>query len=509
VWYELYTSAWYQRWSQWMKDVKETGSIRFIDQNFDGFPTDPAKLSPAGAEGMVAYDPKLRACPGGWYAFGSRESGKAVIQDEVRRGDRGNAVLLTSNGAEGPVLVGYHASEADRGNISAVLDTAITNGRCKYSFWARRAEEGGGFINYFEYKGEDLDIGIRVDPGTGLVSYAAGRNAGSGVWKPTEYKMPVGEWQRFVIDVDFASESYALATGSEGEISLAGDIPYSKPKPRTTMLNGVNIEIEVPSYKTLRQLSYRPIGAKGTSVYVDDVSVLWMPDLGFAPAGNDVVFADDFEHDLVAADLNGLPGQIGKWETKPHDKAGAFRVISSTSYREGVNSLLASRRGDLRPLPVKPVRLGKDETLTFDADLFIRSTSSYPSIVPAQTFSSNNSVRLVVEAADGGAPLISAEAADGKWTLAAGNDRKNSEVAVPYDCWMQVQLSIDLEKRTCSLVQQQIGQVAQPLATAPLPADFEPGRELAFRLHLGPKNNCVVLDNVKIAVGAEKKVAAK
>lgn len=510
AWYELYNSAWYQRWSQWMKDVAENGQIRFIDQNFDSFPTDPAKLSPAGSMGLVAYDPKLRACPGGWYLFGAEGSGKAVIQDKVRRGESGNGVMLTADGAQGPAFVGYHASEADRSNISAVLDTAITNGKCTYSFWMYRPDEASGLSNYLEYRGEDLDIGVKVDPGTGLVSYATGRDGGGGTWKATDYKVPVGQWQRFVIEMDFAKESYSLAAGDKAETSLATGVGYSKPKPRTTMQNGVNVEIEVPSYKTIRQVSMRPLGEKGSKVYVDDIEVLWAPDLGFAPAGSDVVFADDFEQNTVGMALNGSKGQIGQWQTKPNDKPEAFEVISSMSYREGVNSLLTNRRGDLIPVPVKPVTLAKDGRVTFDTDLFIRSVLPYPYIIPAQTFSSDNTVRLAVESPTGGTkPLISAEAVNGKWTLQSGDNTVKSEVSVPYDCWMQVQLAIDMEKGTCSLVQQQIGQVAQPLATAPLPADFQPGKALSFRINLGPKNQCVVLDNVKITQGTAQKVAAK
>lgn len=510
VWYELYTSAWYQRWSQWMQDVEDTGHIRFIDQNFDSFPTDPAKLSPAGAMGMVAYNPKLRACPGGWYAFGSEESGLPFIQDKVRHGEQGNAVQLTSNGAEGPVLIGYHASEADRSNISAVLDTAITNGACDYSFWIYRPEDGSGMSSYLEYRGEDLDIGVKVDPATGLVSYATGRSSAGAAWKATDHNVPVGVWQRFVLSVDFATDSYAVSVGDKGETSLAKGIPYSKPKPRTTMQNGVNLEIAVPSYKTLRQVAVRPLGAKGSKVYVDDISVLWKPDLGFQPTGSEVVFADTFEQNAVSADLNGLPGQVGQWTTTPNNVTDAFSVISSTSYREGTHSLLASRRGDLRPTPAKPVVLTKGGALTFDTDLFIRSNSGYPSIIPAQTFSSDNVVRMILETA-GEKPetLISAEAANGKWTLQSGKNAVLSEISVPYDCWMQVQLSVDLAAGTCSLVQQQIGQVAQKLATAPLPENFKPGQPLAFRINMGPKNECVILDNVKISVSGENQVAAR
>ena len=35
VWYSSYHLAWFQRWQQWMRDLKEFGHIKFIEQNFD------------------------------------------------------------------------------------------------------------------------------------------------------------------------------------------------------------------------------------------------------------------------------------------------------------------------------------------------------------------------------------------------------------------------------------------------------------------------------------------
>ncbi len=502
VWYELYTSAWYQRWSQWMADMKDFGQIHFIKQNFDLFPADPKKLPPAGSAGLVAYDPKIRACPGGWYPFGDEESGKPLIQDKIRRGDSGNAIRLMSNGANGPSLIGYHNAEVDRSNISARLDTSISNGTCKYSFWIYRETEESGVVTYLENQGGELDVGLKIEPTSGLVSYTTGRSpGGTGTWKPTTFHVPVGEWQKLSIDVDFPSASYSASAGANDEVELAKGVPYTPPAPRTTMQNGVNVEIPVPSYKSFRQVLFHPIGAAGTKTYLDDLDVIWKPDLVFTPPGGNVVFSDDFEKNERDANLNGLVAdQGGQWATVP-EKPEAFRVITSTSYREGEKSVLLSRRGDLKPILADPVKLTADNALTFDADLFIRSNSAYPFIIPSQATMSQNEVRLIVENADTDAIVAEAIAAKGKWTLNSGEKSNISEVTVPYDCWMHVQLTVDMASRTVSLVQQQIGQVAQKLATAPLADDFQAGQPLAFRINLGPSNSRVVLDNVRIAVG--------
>ena len=503
VWYELYTSAWAQRWSQWMADVKDLGSIAFIKQNFDLFPLDATKLPPAGSAGLVAYDPKIRACPGGWYPFGNEASGNVLIQDKIRRGETGNAIRILSNGKEGPALFGYHNSDVDRSNISAVLDTSITNGNCNYSVWLFRETEQSGVVTYLENRGGELDVGLRVEPGTGAVSYTTGRSTGgTGTWVRTTYQLPVGEWQKFSIEVDFKKKNYSAHAGARGETLLAENIPYSPPPVRTTMQNGVNIEIAVPTYKAFRQVLFHPLGAAGSKVYLDDLEVSWKPDLVFATSGSQVVFEDDFEQNSRDADLDGLTGSKGgKWSASS-EKPGVFKVITSTSYRAGEKSVLTSRRGDLIPVLPKPVALKKTDILTFDADMLVRSDSGYPSMIPGQAKASRNAVRLIVERADVKGKIIAeGVAAKMKWSQTDGEKLKESEVAASYDCWTQVQLAIDMTSRTVTLAQQPIGQVAEKVGTTALPADFQPGQPLSFRINLGSSNDCVVLDNVKITVG--------
>jgi len=502
VWYEVYTSAWYQRWSQWMKDVENLGAINFILQNFDTFPTDAAKLPPAGSLGLMNYDPAIRACPGGWYPFGDDASGKALIQDKIRRGEKGNAVRLTSNGVDGPIFIGFHNAEVDRSNIGMRLDTSVSSGTCNYSFWVHRESEDSGIITYLENEGGELDVGLKVEPKTGLISYTTGRGpGGEGIWQPTTGTVPVGEWQRLEIVVDFPKQSYSVRLGEKEGTLLAENIPYAPPKPRRIELNGVNEQFDVPTYKGFRQVLFQPLGPAGSKTCLDDLAVLWKPERIFTEA-KDIKFEDDFEQDQRGTDLNGLKaGKSGTWATEP-PAPGPFQIISSTSYREGSNSALTTRRGVIRPIPSQPVIIPKDGVLTFDADMLIRSDLPYPYILPGKTHSSQNEVRLVIEQPDGKAVAIAA-AVKGKWSLTENGKTKESSIPVPYDCWMQVQVAIDLAARTCTLSQQQIGQVAQKLVTATLPPDFKAGQPLAFRINLGPSNNLVALDNVRIATGKQ------
>jgi hypothetical protein len=175
-------------------------------------------------------------------------------------------------------------------------------------------------------------------------------------------------------------------------------------------------------------------------------------------------------------------------------------MITSNSYREGEKSVHVTSPGDLVPLLSRAVTLGTSGVVTFEVDLFLRSDSSSASIIPYVNTTSNNRVRLIIERDEGAHPTIfSADAFNGKWFLSNNSLNQESPMQVPYDCWVQIQLSIDAVTRTCVLVQQQIGQVAQKLGTVSFPADFQPGQLLAFRINLGSATSSVTLDNVKIA----------
>jgi hypothetical protein len=395
-------------------------------------------------------------------------------------------VRLTSNGGQGPTLTGYHAADADRSNISAVLDTSITNGTCDYSFWIFRESATSGVITYLENKGGELDVGLKIEPATGAVSYTTGRGpGGTGTWNPTAHRVAVGAWERFSIRVDFREKAWSAYAGAQSETIVARQVPYTPAAPRTTMQNGVNVEIPVPSYKAFKQVLFQPLGPSGSKVYLDDVAVLWTPTLEFTPPGERILFSDDFENPA---------GLEERWGGTP-----AAQLISSTSYREGVRSVLARRSGELRPVLAKQVTLAAADVLTFDADFLIRSDAPIASLIPGQARTSQNQVALIVARAGAGHDsLVVADAREGKWLLESGPSREESSVAVPYDCWLQVQVAIDMKARACTVVQQQIGQVAQRLGRLPLAPEFQPGEPLAFRSQLGAASTGVALDNVRI-----------
>jgi len=71
-------------------------------------------------------------------------------------------------------------------------------------------------------------VGLKIEPVTGDVSYTTGRGAGgTGTWRPTSYRAPVGEWQRFSIQVDFAKAAYSAHAGDNLGTVLAQDVPRS------------------------------------------------------------------------------------------------------------------------------------------------------------------------------------------------------------------------------------------------------------------------------------------
>lgn len=98
----------------------------------------------------MRYDPSLRACPGVWHRLGDGSTGHAVVQPETRRGDSGNAVLLTTQD-----LIARHASSPDRANVTAMLDNAIANGKAAFEFWLYRPDEGSALAAHFT---GDVDV---------------------------------------------------------------------------------------------------------------------------------------------------------------------------------------------------------------------------------------------------------------------------------------------------------------------------------------------------------------
>ena len=120
AWYGAYHLAWYQRWQQFQKDLREFGHIKFIEQNFDTVSPDDYVM-PSGGWGNLAYDPKVRACAGAWWRLGTGSDAKPF------------AAVRTSNAAPAA-----RPCNSPTPPMAATRSPAFTTASPDRSKWSRR-----------------------------------------------------------------------------------------------------------------------------------------------------------------------------------------------------------------------------------------------------------------------------------------------------------------------------------------------------------------------------------
>ena len=275
-WYDSYTLAWFQRWQQWKKDIKDFGYIKFFEQNFDGFPINNSGYS--GGWGDERYHPELRACPGAWSTLGDGNDAKPTAQNVIKHGLSGNAFKLT-RGDTDTSLIGWHLSWSNRGEYTSCVDNSITNGTCEFEFWLYRPDENSSVSVYlksgaalFQKASIELDVGLHIESLTGKLAYSD-----HGKWVSCDYAMPVGQWQKFTIKVNLDKQHYAAYAGTDQNIELCDKIGYSIPKVSYVELPTVHVPIAVTPYRMFNQVCFSPDGQAGNVLYLDDVSVKWIP----------------------------------------------------------------------------------------------------------------------------------------------------------------------------------------------------------------------------------------
>jgi hypothetical protein len=447
AWGGAYHLAWHQRWQQWQRDLREFGHIRFIEQNFDTVsPQDRAM--PSGAWGAMAYVPALRACPGGWWRLGDGSDGRPFAQSAVRHGDHGQAMQLTRTADGSGTLTGWHNTSPDRSKASAALDTSMSSGRCTFEFWLMRQTADSGIAAYLQGDSHEPEVGVRVAPGTGKLSFSTGADRGTGKWTATDHTLPVGEWRKFSIEVDIDHLHYAVRTG---ETVLSEHIPISAAKDRIVEQPGVNIPIRVPSFKEFKTVLFVPDGAVGSVTFLDDVAVHWQPAAVFVPQGKTVEFSDDFESYPHGMPLDAPPAQP-RWQSAPN----AGSVTADTSFGEGVKSLRANGGARFTAKPLRALR--KDTRLVADLDLFLRSGEYVPTMLPgAATHFPHGTV---IGWHDGGGKMLAGIAATaGTWRLWNGTEWTDTKRPVHCDVWNHLQIAVG-ENGVMQFAVQPVGQVA-------------------------------------------------
>jgi len=454
AWYGAYHRAWHQRWRQWQADLLEQGHIKFIEQNFDNVSPRDFAL-PSGGWGGMAYDPKLRACPGAWWRLGDGAGSKPFAQSQVRRGDTGQTIQLTRAGDGRGTLTGWHNASPDRSKYAMCVDTSMTSGLATFDFWVLRKGADSALSAYLQGDMSEFEVGLRVAPGDGMISYSTGTLRGAGNWVETTHALPDGGWHKLSIEVDIDSRHYGARIGGT---KLCEKIAIRPPKERFVELPGVNLPIAVPVFKEFKSVLFVPEGPTGSVSFIDDVSVRWQPAAIFDPPGAHIEFTEDFEpypHGTAIESSLVKP----KWRSSA---ASNGTVIPGTSFGEGVKSLRLGGGNTLAAQTPRPTTAGS--RLTLDLDLFVRSGEGLPSIMPRAATKFPHSARIGW-ADPAGEPIACIIAQDGTWRL-WGNDRWiDTKHPVHYDMWNHLQLTLE-DSGTCRAAVQPVGQVPALIGTA-------------------------------------------
>ncbi len=450
IWYDTYDIAWAQRWQQWMSDLRQTGSIKFFAQTFDDFPVKSTGIS--GGYGDGRYNPDLHACPGVWYPLGDGSSALAYVQQDVHRGDTGNAIELT-----GKDVMAVHQCCPDRSLYAGTNDTAIANGKATFSFWINRQTAQSALTVYFTgTTNYEKDVAVRVEPGSGNLSYADHSN-----WVKTDQVVPVGTWSEITIEVNLDAMTYSAEFG-ESRSPICHDIGIAPAVKRFVELNGVNQQIEVPSYRIFNALMFVPPEGQKDAVYLDDVSVDWVPTLYFSEPGKRSFLADTFENDSVGSSDFG-----SNWHVEnPTDSQRSFFIQNTTSFGSGVKCVEANGGGKLTAdFGQQLTPASANGKIVLDLDVFLRSNKDYPYLLPDPSTRSAHSFSISFQPSGSDSAFVSIDNNGGTWRLWNGTQFIDTGKLVTYDVWQHLQVAVDLNSKTYALVAQPVGGLPTPIGS--------------------------------------------
>ena len=473
--YEAFDIAWYQRWQQWKKDLDDFGYIKFVEQNFDGFEINGLGLT--GGEGDGRYHPELRACPGGWYSVGDGTDAKPTVQNAVSRS--GNAIKITRASDQSGNLSVAHISELDHSSFQTRTDNLISNGTFTLEFWLYRADATSSISvwpQYDRYTDTGLNVGLAI-PGGGVLSPVQLWRSDLGAWVNTTYKMPVGQWQKFTLEVDVDAKTYNGYAGENREITLR---PF--PITYTTTTNYFN---------RIRFIADGPIG---NSVYLDDVIWKWTPKLHYVPSRIYTYLEDGFESNIVGTTINGAWPETGNyWLVSPSASEGSFLSDAMLSYADGYYSLAAKSNNNAFAYSNNNVKLKLDpnQTITVDFDVFVRK--GYQVIVGLQKSLAGN--------------VTAAVNPNGKWKCWNGTQYTTTDVNVvgpDMDLWTHVQMVLNCANKNYKVIVQPSGSMPIPLGTFAWDSGTQQNDQVFFVIKpQGPNGQTTYFDNINITYGPD------
>jgi hypothetical protein len=461
---EAFDIAWFQRWQQWQADLNDFGYIKFFAQNFDTFPTN--SIANSASEGDARYVPTLRACPGGWYYLGTGvDASRAVVQSAIKHGQSGNAVRLIC-GNDNPFF-GRHISGYDHSSFQSATDNLIDTGICSFEFWMFRPDGKGSLAAYVDYDTTPgLAIGVNVESGaSGSIDY----RANASTWVATGYTMPTNQWTKLTIVANLATQTYSLYEGTNQELELRTNVPYSAP------------------FNRFNELYFLPGGSLGSFTYIDDVGLEWYPIRLYASAGTNILLSDSFESHQVDATINGtLPEQGSAWQASP---PGDAQIENKLSFGDGFKCLKVAKDGGnaVSSGAGSPWPLAANSQITVDMDLYLQP---------------GYQTQAGLQKSIGGNPTAAFRAGT-TWQFWSGSGFTNTGVGVISNLWTHVQVALNSSNRTYQVGVQPVGN-SSPLVFGPFGWDSgtHTGDSVFFQISpQGTSGQLVYFDNILVASG--------
>lgn len=443
-----------QRWRQWEQDIRDFGHIRYIEQNFDEVPVRSEAYY--GGFGDARHQPALRRGPGLWSWLGKGDDGQPFAQEQIRHGDSGHAMQLTGGPNPRRHLKGRRWSGLDRRTFTWSTSNAVANGKAQFSYWFHLKDDKSELIATLQNNDQRNIIYIRVAPGGDISCYDGEK------YIPTGAVAKTGEWQRITVEVDVDCQRYAVTCNGQ---------PIGEPMKYETTKNSISGVLFDPG-----------AGAEST-VYIDDVSLNWNPELHRVHGEVVAEFVDDAEaYGPQTAVPAGDMQQKGVSSSTP-DK---FRIETSMAFGDSFQCIRAAGGGTLvsTGFPVKPSKV-----LAMEIDVFLRSELPNIAMVPPKDgFRSPNGTDVaLVDGHDRVVAAIKADPSTGTWRIRDGDEYAAVDAKVEYDAWTRVRFNIDLQAGTYDVILQPIGELPSKVATAKIGQAVKTGGEV--RIAISPTDN--------------------
>ena len=469
-WPDLWTYNMAERWEQWHRDLAEFGHIRFIEQNFDGFPIGTNGYG--GGFGDFCYRPDLRHGPGYWETIGAGQDELPFTQSQIRHGDTGQAIQLTRKADGSANLSARHHGRHDRSLFPFPGDTAISSGVADCEYWLYRPDEKSSLVSYIQYDVETAnrnEIGLYITEGSpaGIYYRAGGTNVAS------QATMGTGGWHRVAVHVDLEQKVYTATITPEGGATqtICTDVAY------TSKSNALNM------------IDFSPQGQPGSVFYLDDVAIRWTPSVIFEAPGEQVLLEAGFEADekQPLAQLTIAGTDI----TVDHD----------ISYGSEYQSLRFRGAGGSASLTAPDLRWPTNGTLRVDLDLLPKSDLPYLQITPSPTATSQDEIRIALRPATGGEPILELHSKDGRWHIMHDSKTTDTGQSVAWDAWLHLQVVIDSSAREWRILSQVMGEAPRPLSQGRLVTNTLPKSPLSVEMTCqrpAARADGPALDNVRV-----------